>query len=95
MCYNGSRMIKRFKSPNYNFVFNMEDGFFARWGKNKEDDPEYSEFGNEILDIEVSTICHQLQFGNITHTGYHVFDYSNYRFNVQNIFVRLCYIHGS
>jgi len=35
----------------------MEDGFFARWGKNKEDDPEYSPFGPEILDIEISTIC--------------------------------------
>jgi len=49
--------IKRFKSPGYNFIFNMENGFFARWGKTEEDDPEYSPFGNEILDIEVSTIC--------------------------------------
>jgi len=49
--------VKAFKSPNYNFVFNLEDGYFARWGKNKEDDPEYSPFGPEILDIEISTIC--------------------------------------
>ena len=49
--------LKCFKSPGYNFVFNMEDGFFARWGKNKEDDPEYSPFGPEILDIEISTVC--------------------------------------
>lgn len=35
----------------------MENGFFARWGKTEEDDPEYSPFGNEILDIEISTIC--------------------------------------
>lgn len=54
-----NKMLKTFKSPDYNFVFNMEDGFFARWGKRKEDDPEYSPFGPEILDIEVSTICHK------------------------------------
>ena len=42
-------------SENYNFVFNKESGFFARWGKNKEDDPDYSVFGPEILDIEIST----------------------------------------
>ena len=49
--------LKCFKSPDYNFMFNMENGFFARWGKTKEDDPEYSPFGPEILDIEISTIC--------------------------------------
>lgn len=51
--------IKVFKSPDYNFVFNTSDGFFARWGKNKEDDPEYSPFGPEIIDLELSTICHK------------------------------------
>lgn len=50
-------MIKTFKSPGYNFIFNMENGFFARWGRTEEDDPEYSPFGPEILDIEISTIC--------------------------------------
>ncbi len=49
--------VKAFKSPEYNFVFDMKDGFFARWGKTKEEDPEYSPFGPEILDIEISTIC--------------------------------------
>ncbi len=49
--------VKVFKSPNYNFIFDMQNGFFARWGKTEQDDPEYSPFGNEILDIEVSTIC--------------------------------------
>ena len=42
-------------SENYNFVFNKESGFFARWGASKEDDPDYSAFGPEILDIEIST----------------------------------------
>jgi len=50
-------MLKCFKSPDYNFVFNVETGFFARWGKTKDDDPEFSPFGPEIMDIEISTIC--------------------------------------
>jgi len=45
------------RSENFNSYFDKNTGFFARWGKNKKDDPEYSPFGNEILDIEVSTIC--------------------------------------
>jgi radical SAM protein with 4Fe4S-binding SPASM domain len=49
--------VKVFKSPEYNFIFDMHNGFFVRWGKHEQDDPEYSPFGPEILDIEVSTIC--------------------------------------
>jgi radical SAM protein with 4Fe4S-binding SPASM domain len=48
---------KYFKSPKYNFIFNSKTGFFARWGETKDDDPEYSKFGSEIMDIEISTIC--------------------------------------
>lgn len=48
---------KYFSSDDYNYVFNLENGEFARWGKNEEDDPSYSEFGPELLDIEISTIC--------------------------------------
>lgn len=44
---------------NYNYVFNMKNGSFARWGKTMEDDPQYSPIGPELLDIEVSTICHR------------------------------------
>mgnify|MGYP000439193913 CR=1 FL=1 len=47
------------RSEEYNFDFNKKDGLFVRWGKTLDDDPEYSVFGNEILDIEVSTICHR------------------------------------
>jgi len=50
-------MIRRCNSPGYNWIFNMENGAFARWGKDKEDDPQYSPLGPEIADIEVSTIC--------------------------------------
>ncbi len=48
---------KYFCSDDYNYVFNLENGEFARWGRNKDDDPSYSEFGPELLDIEISTIC--------------------------------------
>ena len=46
---------KEFSSPGYNYVFNKQTGFFARWGKNRDDDPDYSPFGPEILDIEISS----------------------------------------
>ena len=48
---------KVLKSDSYNFVFNKDSGFFARWGKTKEEDPTYSPVGPEIADIEISTKC--------------------------------------
>lgn len=42
------------KSKNYNFLFNKKTGFFARWGKTRDDDPDYSPFGCELLDLEIS-----------------------------------------
>jgi hypothetical protein len=48
---------KYFKSSNYNYRFNLNNGFFARWGKTFDHDPPYSPFGPEIADIEISTIC--------------------------------------
>jgi len=44
-------------SESFNSYFDKTSGFFARWGRTKEDDPEYSPLGPEIMDIEVSTIC--------------------------------------
>jgi len=60
---NKKPKIKRLKSPNYNYTFNSETGFFARWGKTIEDDPDYSPFGPEILDMEISTICKGIGLG--------------------------------
>jgi len=48
--------IKCARSQFYNFNFNMKTGYFERWGKNWEDDPESSIYP-EILDIEICTIC--------------------------------------
>lgn len=51
--------MKKVRTPNYNYNFDEETGYFERWGKSLEDDPQYSPIGLEILDWEVSTVCHQ------------------------------------
>lgn len=48
--------FKQFKSDYYNYIFDMNTGFFARWGKNQDDDPMCAPFP-EILDLEVSDVC--------------------------------------
>ena len=50
--------MKTLRSNDYNFVFDKETGFFARWGQTEKDDPQFSPFGPEIADIEISTVCH-------------------------------------
>lgn len=47
-------MIKKYRSPEYNYNFNTETGFFVRWGKTLAEDPRFSPFGPEILDLEIS-----------------------------------------
>ena len=42
---------------DYNFIFNKTNGYFARWGKSLEDNPEFSPIGPEILDCEYTTSC--------------------------------------
>jgi len=49
---------KIFMSENYNMIFDMETGNLMRWGKTKEDDPDFCPYSPEILDIEISDICH-------------------------------------
>lgn len=46
---------KEFRSENYNFNLDKNTGEFKRWGKTLEDDPQFSLFGPEILDLEIST----------------------------------------
>ena len=45
------------RSPKYNYDFDSKTGAFERWGETKDQDPDYSEFGPEILDIEIVTGC--------------------------------------
>lgn len=52
-------MIKICRRDGYNWEFNTATGYFRRWGNSEEEDPKFSPVGPEILDIEVSTICHQ------------------------------------
>lgn len=42
-------------SEDYNLFFNKETGFTARWGVTQDDDPQWSPFGPEILDLEISS----------------------------------------
>jgi MoaA/NifB/PqqE/SkfB family radical SAM enzyme len=46
---------KQFRSENYNFNLDKKTGEFERWGRTLDDDPDYSPFGPEILDLEIST----------------------------------------
>ena len=48
---------KIIRSPEYNSIFRKKDGNFKRWGKTFEEDPEMAP-APEILDIEITTICH-------------------------------------
>ena len=49
--------IKILRSPEYNYAFNKVNGRFMRWGKTKNDDPNFCPFGPEIADIEITTAC--------------------------------------
>jgi len=44
-------------SPHYNYQFDKQTGFFARWGATPKEDPVCGL--PEIADIEISTVCHQ------------------------------------
>jgi radical SAM protein with 4Fe4S-binding SPASM domain len=52
------KKIMKSSNGSYNSIFNKENGLFLRWGKTADEDPEWCEYGPEIADIEVSTICH-------------------------------------
>ena len=45
--------IKKFRSENYNYNFNLTTGYFERWGSTKTEDPQQAP-APEILDIETS-----------------------------------------
>jgi MoaA/NifB/PqqE/SkfB family radical SAM enzyme len=46
---------KYFRSEVYNYTFDLRSGHFRRWGRNPEDNPIFSPYGPEILDIEISS----------------------------------------
>lgn len=54
--FKGDRIICGKQGP-YHFMFRKHDGFTAKWGRTRDDDPAYCPWGNEIADIEVTTAC--------------------------------------
>jgi hypothetical protein len=48
------KTMKALRSEGYNFNFDKVTGYFARWGKTEAEDPSWSPFGPEIMDIEIS-----------------------------------------
>ena len=48
---------KKLVSENLNYFFDKVSGMSAVWGKQIEDDPDFSPFGPFIADIEVTTKC--------------------------------------
>ncbi len=41
-------------APDFHFVFNKDTGFRALWGRTQDDDPQWSPYGPELADIEIS-----------------------------------------
>ena len=56
MLVKDGKTKKAVLSEKYNYVFDKKTGYFARWGKTIDDDPEFAP-SNEILDLECTTIC--------------------------------------
>lgn len=48
---------KRLESKDFNFIFNKKTGYTETWGRTRDDDPEFCQYGPLIADIEISTIC--------------------------------------
>ena len=46
--------VKTISSRSFNSFFDKSNGFFARWGATKEEDPQFCPIGPELLDIEIT-----------------------------------------
>ena len=53
---NGSKL--HLSLPGYNMVFDRTNGNMVRWGDTLDDDAEMCPIGPELLDVEISTVCH-------------------------------------
>jgi sulfatase maturation enzyme AslB (radical SAM superfamily) len=47
--------VRAVRSAHYNYNFDKVTGLFARWGATPDEDPAYSPYGPEILDLEISS----------------------------------------
>lgn len=52
-----NNLYKLLRSEEYNYNFDKRSGYFQRWGKDKNHDPQYSCVGPELADMEISTVC--------------------------------------
>jgi MoaA/NifB/PqqE/SkfB family radical SAM enzyme len=49
--------IKKFRSNNVNYNFNLDSGYTEVWGETQDDNPVFSPYGSFIADIEITTEC--------------------------------------
>lgn len=56
---NKNPVAKFANFPGYHTEFHYKTGWFMRYGNTQEEDPQWSPIGPEIVDMEISTICHQ------------------------------------
>lgn len=55
-CMIGENNLEKFCiSEYYKYRMRKDTGYFARWGETRQDDPVWSPFGPELLDLEIST----------------------------------------
>lgn len=64
-------------SQSYNSVLDMRTGFFHRYGRTKNEEPKWCQFGPEIADIEISTGdcsggCPHCYKSNVASNGKHM-----------------------
>jgi hypothetical protein len=46
--------VKMIRSETFNYNFSKLSGYFERWGRTKDENPEFCPFGPELMDIEIS-----------------------------------------
>jgi MoaA/NifB/PqqE/SkfB family radical SAM enzyme len=63
MKFKETKTRKLYLSSNYNFYFNKQTGLTKTWGKTKDEDPIFAPHP-QILDIEISEICHGIEKNN-------------------------------
>ena len=56
MIIGENEKIKLIRSKSYNYNFDKNTGYFARWGETQDDNPVFAP-APEILDLEITDIC--------------------------------------
>ena len=56
----GDRIV-RAKDGSFHLMFRRSDGYTAKWGRTKDENPTHCPWGNEIADIEITTTCNGIR----------------------------------